>query len=54
MRFVLVCDCGKEDFRYDADTSVFICRACGEEYTEEEAGHELLGLYPDLGDTDDY
>lgn len=43
MKFVLVCDCGNEDFRYEADASIFICRTCGQVYTEEEAGHELLG-----------
>lgn len=43
MRFVLVCDCGKEDFRFNPETELFTCTDCGEEYTAAEAGKELLG-----------
>lgn len=50
MRFILVCDCGKDDFKYDSDASTFVCRNCGQEYTEEEAGHELLGMCEYVGD----
>jgi len=42
MKFVLTCGCGSTDFRYD-EKKGFICKECGTGYTEEEAGHELLG-----------
>lgn len=42
MKFVLTCDCGSTDFQYNED-GTFTCRECGETFTEDEAGSNLLG-----------
>ena len=44
MKFVLQCDCGSTDFDYVnvGSQSVFICKDCGESFTDDQAGHELI------------
>lgn len=41
MRYVLICDCGSKEFEYY--DSKFVCTDCTQEYTEEQAGKELIG-----------
>ena len=40
--YVLVCDCGSTDFYYDG--IMFNCNNCGESYSENEAGLELVAV----------
>ena len=42
MKFVLECECGSNDFTYNEEDG-FKCRGCGKEYTEEQAGNNLIG-----------
>jgi transcription initiation factor IIE alpha subunit len=46
-RYTLVCDCGSDDLEHDSEQSKFICNECGNYYTENEAGHELVGYSND-------
>lgn len=41
--YVLECSCGNREFAYDDETG-FECLSCGEVYTEEEAGKNLIGV----------
>ena len=43
MRFILTCDCGSDNFEWDGNTEEFTCITCGDVYSADRAGHELLG-----------
>lgn len=43
MNFTLFCSCGSDRFKYTEEDG-FTCLDCNNQYTEEEAGRNLLGF----------
>jgi len=42
MKYILMCSCDSNDFEYNEDENVFVCKYCGNEYSEGLAGYHLL------------